>query len=118
MAIIKKFRIKSFKNKKTLLELKNLSLSFGERQVLENINFEINQGEILGFLGPNGAGKTTTMRMITGFLKPTEGEVLINGLKIDDHPESCKKFIGYVAEGSPLYVEMTTLDFLMVLEPL
>ena len=70
MAIIKKFRIKSFKNKKTLLELKNLSLSFGERQVLENINFEINQGEILGMLGPNGVGKSTIFNLITGLIKP------------------------------------------------
>ena len=97
---------------KNLIKIKNLSKKFGPLKAVNNISFNLNQGEILGFLGPNGAGKTTTMRMITGFLKPTEGEVLINGLKIDDHPESCKKFIGYVAEGSPLYVEMTTLDFL------
>ena len=97
---------------KNLIKIKNLSKKFGSLKAVRNISFNLNQGEILGFLGPNGAGKTTTMRMITGFLKPTEGEVLINGLKIDDHPESCKKFIGYVAEGSPLYVEMTTLDFL------
>ena len=97
---------------KNLIKIKNLSKKFGSLKAVRNISFNLNQGEILGFLGPNGAGKTTTMRMITGFLKPTEGEVLINGLKIGDHPESCKKFIGYVAEGSPLYVEMTTLDFL------
>ena len=97
---------------KNLIKIKNLSKKFGSLKAVRNISFNLNQGEILGFLGPNGAGKTTTMRMITGFLKPTEGEVLINGLKIDDHPENCKKFIGYVAEGSPLYVEMTTLDFL------
>ena len=75
---------------KNLIKIKNLSKKFGSLKAVRNISFNLNQGEILGFLGPNGAGKTTTMRMITGFLKPTEGEVLINGLKIDDHPESCK----------------------------
>jgi len=97
---------------KNLIKIKNLSKNFGPLKAVRNISFSLNEGEILGFLGPNGAGKTTTMRMITGFLKPTEGEVIISGLKITDHPENCKKLIGYVAEGSPLYEEMTALDFL------
>ena len=66
----------------------------------------------MGFLGPNGAGKTTTMRMITGFLKPSKGDVFINNYNMKDYPELCKSFIGYVPEGSPLYQEMTAIDFL------
>ena len=66
MGIIKKFRIKSFKQKKNILKLQNISLSFQNRQILENINFEINQGEIFGMLGPNGVGKSTIFNMITG----------------------------------------------------
>ena len=97
---------------KTMIEIKNLTKSFGSFLAVNKLNFEINKGEILGFLGPNGAGKTTTMRMITGFIKPSYGEVIINGLNLKDKPELCKKFIGYVPEGSPLYQEMTTLDFL------
>ena len=93
---------------KIKIYLKNLVLL-----AVENISFNLNQGEILGFLGPNGAGKTTTMRMITGFLKPNRRRSLITmTVTYLIIPESCKKFIGYVAEGSPLYVEMTTLDFL------
>ena len=78
---------------KNLIKIKNLSKNFGPLKAVRNISFSLNEGEILGFLGPNGAGKTTTMRMITGFLKPTEGEVVISGLKINDHPENCKKLI-------------------------
>ena len=75
MAIIKKFRIKSFKQKKPILKLDNISLSFGSRQILENINFEINKGEIFGMLGPNGVGKSTIFNLITGLLKPDYGKI-------------------------------------------
>ena len=68
MAIIKKFRIKSFKQKKSILKLENVSLSFGKRQILENINFDINKGEIFGMLGPNGVGKSTIFNLITGLI--------------------------------------------------
>ena len=70
MAIIKKFRIKSFKQNKPLLKLDNVSLSFGNRQILEKINFEINKGEIFGMLGPNGVGKSTIFNLITGLISP------------------------------------------------
>ena len=68
MAIIKKFRIKSFKKRNTLVELKNISLSYGKRQILENVSFNITKGEILGILGPNGVGKSTIFNLITGLL--------------------------------------------------
>ena len=75
MAIIKKFRIKSFKNQKPLVSLKKISLSFGKRQILDNISFNINKGEILGMLGPNGVGKSTIFNLITGLLKPDYGAI-------------------------------------------
>ena len=86
MAIIKKFRIKSFKQKKNILKLQNISLSFQNRQILENINFEINQGEIFGMLGPNGVGKSTIFNMITGLIKPNSGEIFIKDEKVNDYP--------------------------------
>ena len=113
MAIIKKFRIKSFKNKKTLLELKNLSLSFGERQVLENINFEINEGEILGMLGPNGVGKSTIFNLITGLIKPNSGDIYINNEKINDYPifvRTSKFKIGYVPQYGGFFHDLTLID--------
>tara|TARA_Y100001958_G_C21170609_1_gene502476 strand:- start:523 stop:1299 length:777 start_codon:yes stop_codon:yes gene_type:complete len=113
MAIIKKFRIKSFKNKKTLLELKNLSLSFGERQVLENINFEINQGEILGMLGPNGVGKSTIFNLITGLIKPNSGDIYIKNEKINDYPifvRTSKFKIGYVPQYGGFFHDLTLVD--------
>ena len=75
MAIIKKFRIKSFKNIDPLLEIKNISISFEKRKILDNISFKINPGEILGLLGPNGAGKSTIFNLITGLLKPDFGKI-------------------------------------------
>ena len=113
MGIIKKFRIKSFKNKKTLLELKNLSLSFGERQVLENINFEINQGEILGMLGPNGVGKSTIFNLITGLIKPNSGDIYIKNEKINDYPifvRTSKFKIGYVPQYGGFFHDLTLVN--------
>ena len=78
MAIIKKFRIKSFKQKKSILKLDNVSLSFGKRQILENKNFEINKGEIFGMLGPNGVGKSTIFNLITGLISPEKGSIFIS----------------------------------------
>ena len=82
MAIIKKFRIKSFKQKKPVLKLENISLSFGNRQILENINFEINKGEIFGMLGPNGVGKSTIFNLITGLISPEKGSIFIGEEKV------------------------------------
>ena len=85
MAIIKKFRIKSFKQKKPLLKLENISLSFGKRQILENINFEINKGEIFGMLGPNGVGKSTIFNLVTGLISPRKGSIYRRE-KVNDYP--------------------------------
>ena len=84
MAIIKKFRIKSFKNNKEVINLENISLSFGKRKILENINISTNEGEIVGLLGPNGVGKSTIFNLITGLLKPDYGSIKINSKTVND----------------------------------
>ena len=75
MGVIKKFRIKSFKNSKPLISLENISLSFGKRKILDNVSFKINHGQILGMLGPNGVGKSTIFNLITGLIKPDYGKI-------------------------------------------
>ena len=80
MAIIKKFRIKSFKKQKPLVKLNKVSISFGKRQILDDVTFSINKGEILGMLGPNGVGKSTIFNLITGLIKPDYGSVLFNNV--------------------------------------
>jgi ABC-2 type transport system ATP-binding protein len=79
---------------------------------VQNIDFTMNRGEIVGFLGPNGAGKTTTMRMITGYLNPTKGSISVDGLSMADHPRKARKKIGYLPETPPLYPEMTVQSYL------
>ena len=95
-----------------LVEVNNISKSFESFLAVDDINFSLEKGEVLGFLGPNGAGKTTTMRILTGFLKPSSGSIKINGLDLFKNLKKAREFIGYVPEGSPLYNEMTTIDFL------
>ena len=79
MAIIKKFRIKSFKNINTLINFENVSLAYGNRLILDNISFKINEGQIFGMLGPNGVGKSTIFNLITGLIKPKSGQIKIAG---------------------------------------
>ncbi len=101
MGIIKKFRIKSFKDKKPIIKLENISLSFKNRNVLDNISFNLNQGQILGLLGPNGVGKSTLFNLITGALKPSHGSIIIGGEDVINYPiaSRTKKFkIGYVPQ--------------------
>ena len=113
MAIIKKFRIKSFKKNKPLIKLEKISLSFGKRQILENINFEVNRGEILGMLGPNGVGKSTIFNLITGLIKPDYGSILINGENVLKYPisERTTKFkIGYVPQYGGYFHDLTLME--------
>jgi lipopolysaccharide export system ATP-binding protein len=113
MAIIKKFRIKSFKKNKPLIRLDKISLSFGKRQILENINFDINKGEILGMLGPNGVGKSTIFNLITGLIKPDYGSIIINGENVLKYPisERTTKFkIGYVPQYGGYFHDLTLLE--------
>ena len=95
-----------------LIKVKNISKSFGSFLAVNDISFSLSKGEVLGFLGPNGAGKTTTMRILTGFLKPDTGSVQIKDVDIFNEAKKAKEYLGYVPEGSPLYNEMTTIDFL------
>ena len=113
MAIIKKFRIKSFKKNKPLIKLEKISLSFGKRQILENINFDINKGEILGMLGPNGVGKSTIFNLITGLIKPNYGSIIIDGENVLNYPisERTTKFkIGYVPQYGGYFHDLTLLE--------
>ena len=97
MALIKKFRIKSFKKVDPIIQVKKLSLSFGNRKILDGINFSINKGQILGLLGPNGVGKSTIFNIITGLIKPDFGEVIINSKKLmttqSIKEQSCLKLV-------------------------
>jgi len=113
MAIIKKFRIKSFKKNKPLIKLEKISLSFGKRQILDNINFDINKGEILGMLGPNGVGKSTIFNLITGLIKPNYGSIIIDGENVLDYPisERTTKFkIGYVPQYGGYFHDLTLME--------
>jgi len=113
MAIIKKFRIKSFKKQKPLVQLKNISLSFGKRKILENVSFNINQGEILGMLGPNGVGKSTIFNLITGLLKPDYGSIFFDSINATDYPiytRTIKFKIGYVPQHGGYFKDLTLLE--------
>src|SRR5215217_3338273 len=92
--------------------IKNLTKIYGEQRAVNNISFTINKGEIVGFLGPNGAGKSTTMKMITGYLEPTEGEVVVNGVDVKKDPLQAKRKIGYLPESNALYYEMYIREYL------
>ncbi len=95
-----------------MIEVKNLVKKYGDHLAVDHLSFTVEQGQIYGFLGPNGAGKSTTMNIMTGYIGATEGEVLINGHDILKEPEEAKKYIGYLPELPPLYVDMTVLEYL------
>ena len=90
-----------------LLEIEGLTKRFGPITAVDNITFSVDRGEVLGFLGPNGAGKSTTMKMATGYLSPTEGNITVCGNDVRRHPIEIKRRIGYLPEGAPLYGDMT-----------
>ena len=113
MGVIKKFRIKSFKNTNTILEFKNISLSYGNRLILDNISFKINEGQIFGMLGPNGVGKSTIFNLITGLITPKYGKVLINGHDATNFPIylRTKKFkVGYVPQYGGYFDDLSLYD--------
>ncbi|MCD6595774.1 ABC transporter ATP-binding protein [bacterium] len=94
------------------IQVKNLVKYYGKFKALDNISFEVEQGEILGLLGPNGAGKTTTMRILTTFLPPSDGTAIIDGFDITEKPSQVRKIIGYMPENPPLYNDMKVCKFL------
>ena len=97
----------------SLIEIRNLSKQFNSLKAVDTVSFSVHKGEVLGFLGPNGAGKSTTMKMITGFLPPTSGNVFIRGKDAGVNPVLAKRNIGYLPEGAPAYAEMTSNEFLL-----
>ena len=92
--------------------MENLTKNFGSLCAVDQINLDINKGEILGLLGPNGAGKTTTLRMLTGFIRPTSGTIRVKDYNIDDHSLQIRKLLGYLPESAPLYHDMLVYDYL------
>jgi ABC-2 type transport system ATP-binding protein len=94
------------------IRIEGLTKKYDVQKAVDNISFEVKTGEILGFLGPNGAGKTTTMKMITGYLKPTDGNIFINNQSIHNSKSDLRKHIGYLPEHNPLYLDMAIIDYL------
>jgi len=101
-----------------MIETQSVSKHFGDLVAVDELSFTVEQGEVLGFLGPNGAGKSTTMKMITGFITPSQGSILVCGHRIDTEPVLCKRQIGYLPEGAPSYGEMTPVSFLQFIADL
>ena len=113
MAIIKKFRIKSFKENKSIIEFNKISLSYGNRLILDNISFKVNEGQILGMLGPNGVGKSTIFNLITGLIVPKDGIIKINNEDVTRYPVylRTKKFkVGYVPQHGGFFNDLTLYD--------
>ncbi len=95
-----------------MIEVKDLVKRYSKNTAVDHLNFHVQKGQIYGFLGPNGAGKSTTMNMMTGYLAPTEGQILINGYDVAEEPMEARKCIGYLPEIPPLYPDMTVLEYL------
>ena len=95
-----------------MIRIENLVKSFGAKRAVDDVSFSVERGEVLGFLGPNGAGKSTTMRMITGFLPPSSGRVMVGGYDVQASPLQAKRLIGYLPEAAPSYPDMTVEGFL------
>ena len=94
-----------------MIEVKNVTKKYGNFIAVDDINFTIKDNEIVGFLGPNGAGKSTTMNMITGYIEPTEGKIIVNDYDISKEPKKVKRQIGYMPESTPLYYDLTVREF-------
>ncbi len=95
-----------------MIQVRDLKKNFGPKTAVNGITFTVERGEVLGFLGPNGAGKSTTMRMITGFIPPSEGAISIGGHDIVENPLPAKRLIGYLPENAPSYSDMSVSGFL------
>jgi ABC-2 type transport system ATP-binding protein len=95
------------------IEVKNLTKLYGEQKALDNVSFSLAKGEIVGFLGPNGAGKSTMMKILTGYIPPTEGEAFVGGLDVQSEGIEVRKKVGYLPEHNPLYLEMYVKEYLL-----
>ena len=94
-----------------MIQVENITKRYGNFTAVDGISFDIDEGEIVGFLGPNGAGKSTTMNMITGFIEPSDGRIIVDGYDISKKPQKAKRQIGYMPEGVPLYSDLTVKEF-------
>ena len=95
-----------------MIKITNLTKKYNSVKVLDNISFEVKKGEILGFLGPNGAGKTTTMKILTGYIAPTEGQITVDNINVQEDSYSVRQKIGYLPENNPLYEDMKVIEYL------
>jgi ABC-2 type transport system ATP-binding protein len=95
-----------------MIKVSGLTKDYGSRRAIHNLKFDAQQGEIVGFLGPNGAGKTTTMRILTGYMPPTDGEAIVAGYDVVEESLEVRKRVGYLPESVPLYYDMTAFDYL------
>jgi ABC-2 type transport system ATP-binding protein len=100
------------KTENVMIQAEGLTHYYGPQAAIQDVNFGVNKGEILGFLGPNGAGKTTTMRIITGFMPPTQGKVTLDGFDVVEQSLEVRRRVGYLPETVPLYTEMTVTSYL------
>src|SRR5215210_4908677 len=96
-----------------VIEVQHLTKRYGPFTAVDDVSFKVERGEILGFLGPNGAGKTTTMRILTGYMPPSEGKAFVAGYDVIDQPIDAKRRTGYLPETPPLYPDMSVGDYLM-----
>ena len=113
MSNIKKFRIKFFKEKKSILQLEKISLKFGRKIILDNLSLKLNSGQILGLLGPNGVGKTTMFNLITGLIPPDFGSIIISGEKVNKYPiyqRTLKYKIGFVPQHGGYFHDLTVYE--------
>lgn len=101
-----------------MIEVKNLTKDYGATRAIENVSFTVPTGQVMGFLGPNGAGKTTTMKIITGFMPPTDGQVLVDSLDAIEHSLEVRRKIGYLPENTPLYTDMDVVGYLTFVQRL
>src|SRR5208337_1798592 len=95
-----------------MITVNGLTKSYGDFRAVDNISFEIKEGQITGLLGPNGAGKTTTLRMLSCFMKPDSGSVVVEGINSADDSIAIKRIVGYLPESAPLYGDMMVYDYL------
>ncbi|MCB0101121.1 MAG: ATP-binding cassette domain-containing protein [Anaerolineales bacterium] len=95
-----------------MIKVSGLTKDYGARRAIQNLSFDAQQGEIVGFLGPNGAGKTTTMRILTGYMPPTDGEAIVAGYDVVEESLEVRKRVGYLPESVPLYYDMVVFDYL------
>ena len=107
----KSFAVNTF-TENAVIEVQHLTKRYGRVTAVDDVSFRVERGEILGFLGPNGAGKTTTMRVITGYMPPTEGRVVVAGFDVFEQPIEAKRRMGYLPETPPLYPDMTVHEYL------